>query len=121
MGVDSRVLPIPRTLPPHPPWRNDVVQLLNGTCGAGVDTTSPVVNPKLWHIHQHADIYYFSVIDIHGSQVNVTSCGGNTIAEDYKVIDKFTIYRGHREEFGFYGGPESDQHEFSDGLTCIRH
>jgi len=125
--IDRRVLPIPHTLPPHPPWRHDVVQLLNGTSGAHVDTSSPVVNPRLWHIHQHADIYYFSVIDIHGSQAKVTSYGGptiaedyNTIAEDYKVIDKFTINRRHREEFGFYCGPESDQHEFTDGL-CIRH
>jgi len=32
--IDSSILPNPQTDPPRPPWQNNVVQLLNGSCGA---------------------------------------------------------------------------------------
>lgn len=99
--IDGCVPPDPQTTPPRPPWRHDVVQLLNGTSGAGPDTTSPVVNPKRWHIHQDPNTYYFSVIDIHGSEVKVTSYGGNTEAEEYKEIDEFTIYPWQHYEWWY--------------------
>lgn len=38
--VDSTVLPNPQTVPATLPWKNKVVQLLNGTCGAGPDAGS---------------------------------------------------------------------------------
>jgi len=90
--INQWVLPKPQTMPPHSPWRNNVVQLLNGTSGAAPDQGKPSVkDPKSWHIHQNADTYYFSVIDIDGSQVKVTSYDYNTVVEGYKVADKFTI------------------------------
>jgi hypothetical protein len=85
--IDSSILPIPQTSPnPTPPWQNNVVQLINGTCGAGVDTSTPTVaNPALWHISQAANTYYFSVVDINDSKVSITSYSGNTGA--YSVFD----------------------------------
>ncbi len=104
--IDRRVLPIPQTIPPiRPPWRHDVVQLLNGTSGAIVDSSAPAVNPKLWHVHQQAETYYFSVVDIDGNKAKVASYGINTLAQGDaeplpdKVVDKFTINRRHRERF----------------------
>ena len=59
------------------------------------------MDPKVWHIHQDKDTYYFSVIDIDGSLVKVTSYGyrvtlANDKAGDFKVIDQFTIDQWHR-------------------------
>jgi hypothetical protein len=87
--IDSSILPNPQTDPPRPPWQNNVVQLLNGTCGAGVDTDIPTVDPALWHVFNTPDTYYFSVVDINGSQVTVNSYRGNT--GDYTVFDSSTI------------------------------
>jgi hypothetical protein len=88
--IDSSILPNPQTSPnPTPPWQNNVVQLLNGTCGAVVDNGTPTVDPILWHISQAANTYYFSVVDINGNQVSVTSYSGNT--GDYTAFDSFTI------------------------------
>jgi hypothetical protein len=86
--IDSSIPPNPQLNPPIE-WKNDVVQLLNGTCGAGVDTGTPTVDPALWHISQAANTYYFSVVDIKGSQVMVTSYSGNT--GDYTAFDSFTM------------------------------
>ena len=87
--IDSSILPNPQTDPTTPPWKNDVVQLLNGTCGAPHEPFTPVVDPTLWHIFDAADAYFFSVIDIDGAQTTVNSYSGNTGA--YSVIDSFTI------------------------------
>jgi len=86
--IDSSIPPYPQIDPPLPPWQSNVVQLLNGTCGAPVETDTPTVDPTLWHIFQAANTYYFSVVDINGSQVTVTSYSGNTGV--YTVFDSFT-------------------------------
>ena len=84
--IDSSILPTPQTSPnPTPPWQNNVVQLITGTCGANVDTSTPTVDPTLWHISQAANTYYFSVVDINGKQVTITSYSGSTGA--YNVFD----------------------------------
>jgi hypothetical protein len=90
--IDSSIPPNPQTNPPRPPWQNNVVQLLNGTCGAPVDTGTPTVDPTLWHISQAANTYYFSVVDINGCQVTVTSYSGNTGV--YTPFDSFTTVMG---------------------------
>ncbi|MCI0473711.1 MAG: metallophosphoesterase [Ignavibacteria bacterium] len=90
--VDSTVLPNPQTTPPTPPWQNNVVQLLNGTCGAGPDSghIDPVIR-LLWNVHNDPKTYYFSVIDIAGSVVTVNSYKGYKGA--YSIFDTFTISR----------------------------
>jgi hypothetical protein len=90
--IDSSIAPNPQTIPPRTPWQNKVVQLLNGTCGAPVDTGTPAVDPTLWHVFNAADTYYFSVVDIDGAITRVTSYAGNT--GTYSVIDSFTINKG---------------------------
>jgi hypothetical protein len=90
--IDGNVLPHPQTTPPTPPWQNNVVQLLNGTCGAVI--TSDSIDPGVkipWNVHNDFNTYYFSVIDISGSTVTVNSYRGNTGA--YSVFDTFTINR----------------------------
>ena len=88
--IDSSIPPNPQINPPVPPWKNNVVQLLNGTCGAHVDnSTSYIVDPTLWHVSNAKNTYYFSVVDINGNQVTVNSYRGNT--EDYAVFDSFSI------------------------------
>jgi len=92
-AIDSSITPFPQPTPPLPPvdpWKNNVVQLLCGTCGAGVDTTAPTVNPSLWHISQLPNTYYFSVVDVKGPQVTVNSYQGNT--GNYTVFDSYTIH-----------------------------
>ncbi len=86
--IDSSIAPNP---PLHTPiqWKNKVVQLLNGTCGVHVSSGTPVVDRSAWHVFNDADTYYFSVVDINGSNVKVTSYGGK--ASPYQVIDHFTI------------------------------
>jgi len=90
--IDSSILPNPQPTPPTPPlppWRNNVVQLLCGTCGAPVNTGTPTVNPTLWHVYNTANTYYFSVVDITGRKVTVNSYSGNTGA--YTIFESFTI------------------------------
>jgi hypothetical protein len=56
-----------------------------------VDNGTPVVNRKKWHVFNDAATYYFSVVDIKGNHVKVTSYGG--ISSPYQVIDHFSITR----------------------------
>jgi hypothetical protein len=89
--IDSLVLPNPQTTPPTPSWKNNVVQLLNGTCGAGPsssDTIDPAIKTA-WNVYNDPKTYYFSVVDISGNTVKVTSYKGCTGA--YSVFDTFTI------------------------------
>jgi len=86
--IDSSIKPDPQ-LTPEVHWINKVVQLLTGTCGAAVDQEKPDVDRTAWHVFNDADTYYFSVVDINGSIVKVTSYGGK--ASPYQVIDRFTI------------------------------
>ena len=87
-AIDSSIAPNP----PLPPlqWRNNVVQLLCGTSGAGPSTGTPTVNPILWHISNPPDTYYFSVVDIKGPEVAVKSYKGNT--GDYTIFDSFALH-----------------------------
>ncbi len=88
--IEGSLPAIPPTTPPTPAWQNNVVQLLNGTCGAGPSTETIDANIKtLWNIHNDPKTYYFSVIDINGGTVTVKSYGGYTGA--YSLIDSFTI------------------------------
>lgn len=88
--IDSSIQPDPQ-LPKPVSWKNKVVQLLNGTCGAVVDEGTPDVDRSAWHVFNDALTYYFSVVDVNDSIVKVTSYGGT--AAPYKVIDQFTISR----------------------------
>jgi hypothetical protein len=91
--IDSSIPPTPQTIPPTPPWQNNVVQLLNGTCGAGIDRAEFTPEYKaLWHIANDADTYYFSVVDISGDLLTVNSYKGNT--GSYEVFDSFTVDKG---------------------------
>lgn len=90
--IDPGVLPFPQTSPQTPVWQNNVVQLLNGTCGAGPDTTG--VNENIresWNVYNDKKTYYFSVIDVFGPDVTVNSYRGYTGA--YSIFDTFTISR----------------------------
>jgi hypothetical protein len=90
--IDSAVIADPQTVPATAPWKNNVVQLLNGTCGADICTTT--IDPTIkdaWHVSNKADTYYFSVIDIAGKTVTVTSYSGNTGV--YTVFDSFTLVK----------------------------
>ncbi len=86
--VDSSIAPL--TTPPAQ-WRNNVVQLIDGTAGATVLTDTPIVDPALWHISQLANTYYFSVVDISGSLVTVKTYAYNSLTSASSVIDSFTI------------------------------
>jgi 3',5'-cyclic AMP phosphodiesterase CpdA len=88
--INSSIAPDPQLSPPVQ-WKNNVTQLLTGTCGAPVDTGTPKVDRSAWHVFNAAATYYFSVVDINGSIVKVTSYGGT--AAPYQVIDQFTIPR----------------------------
>jgi len=90
--IDGSLTPYPQPTPPVPNWQNNVVQLLNGTCGAGSGGgyIDPTVRTE-WNVHNDKKTYYFSVIDINGGTVTVNSYGGYTGA--YSVIDSFTITR----------------------------
>lgn len=90
-AIDSSIAPNPQLTPPVQ-WHNNVVQVINGGAGAPPVTnppTPPIVDPTLWHISQTANTYYFTVVDISGSRVTVTTYQGNTGA--YSVLDTFTI------------------------------
>ncbi len=86
--IDSSINPDPQ-LPKPVSWKNRVVQLLSGTCGAEVDTGTPTVDRSAWHVFNDAKTYYFSVVDINGRNVKVKSYGGT--AAPYQLIDQFTI------------------------------
>ena len=89
-AIDSSIPPIPQINPPVGPWKNNVVQLLNGAAGAGPDTsTSYIVDPTLWHVSNAPETYYFSVVDIDGRLMTVTSYKG--YMGDYIMFDRFTI------------------------------
>jgi hypothetical protein len=88
--IDSSVLPNPQTIPPTPTFQNNVVQLLNGTCGTHIEKTHIDSAIRVaWNVHNDSLTYYFSVVDISGSTVTVNSYRGNTGA--YTVFDTFTI------------------------------
>jgi hypothetical protein len=54
-----------------------------------VSTDTLLVNQTIWNVSNTANTYYFSVIDIDGSKVRVTSYGGQ--ASPYQIIDYFPI------------------------------
>jgi hypothetical protein len=88
--IDNSITPFPQTTPQTPSWQNNVVQLLNGTCGAGPSTG--VIDPTIkasWNVHNNDSTFYFSVVDISGSSVIVNSYNGYTGA--YSIFDTFTI------------------------------
>ena len=88
-NIDGSILPNPQPTPAVPPWQNNVFQLLCGTCGAPVDPATPTVNPVYaWNVSQAPNTYYFSVVDIIGNQVTVTSYSGNT--GNYQSFDYFS-------------------------------
>ncbi|MEI7664138.1 MAG: hypothetical protein WCK34_18165, partial [Bacteroidota bacterium] len=82
----------PQPSSPVPAWKNNVGQLINGTCGAGSGGgyIDPTVRTE-WNVHNDHKTYYFSVIDINGGNVTVKSYGGDTGA--YSLIDTFTIQK----------------------------
>ena len=91
-AIDSSIPPNPQ-LTPAVQWHNNVVQVINGGAGAPIVTNPPnppTVDPTLWHISQAANTYYFSVVDINGSQVTVTSYSYNSITLAWNVFDSFT-------------------------------
>ncbi len=90
--VTSSEAPAPQTNPLTPAWKNNVVQLLNGTCGAGPDlyTIDPAVRSS-WNVYNDSLTYYFSVIDISGNTATVNSYRGYTGA--YTVFDTFVVKR----------------------------
>jgi hypothetical protein len=86
--IDSSIAPDPQLTPPVQ-WKNNVTQLLTGTCGAPVDTATPLVDRSAWHVFNNDNTYYFSVVDINGGKVTVNSYGGQ--AAPYQLIDYFLI------------------------------
>jgi hypothetical protein len=88
--IDPSVLPNPQTTPPTPAFQNNVVQLLNGTCGTHPEKgpIDPAIRTA-WNVHNDSLTYYYSVIDITGSTVTVNSYRGST--GTYTVFDTFTI------------------------------
>jgi len=90
--IDGSIPPNPQTTPQTPAWKNSVVQLLNGTCGAGpsTDTIKPEIK-SAWNVHNDPKTYYFSVVDISGGMVTVNSYSGYT--GSYSVFDTFTVTR----------------------------
>ena len=90
--IDPSLAPKPQPTTPVPAWKNNVVQLLNGTCGAG--SGGGYIDPMVrieWNVHNDHKTYYFSVVDINGGTVTVKSYGGYTGA--YSLIDTFTIVK----------------------------
>lgn len=89
--IDGSIPPTPQTVPPTPAWKNNVVQLLNGTCGAGPssgDTIHPDIRAA-WNVHNDPKTYYFSVIDVRGNTVTVNSYKGYTGV--YTIFDTFSV------------------------------
>lgn len=91
-AIDSSILPDPQISPAVGPWKNNVVQQLTGTCGAVVDTGATIVDPIAWNVHNQPDTYYFTVVDINGPTMTVTSYSG--FAGAYSVCDTFTVQKG---------------------------
>jgi 3',5'-cyclic AMP phosphodiesterase CpdA len=87
-NIDGTILPDP-PLDPAVTWKSNVFQVINGTCGAEVNGGDPLRDPTLWHVSNAADTYYFSVVDINGSSVKVTTYSGNT--GDYSILDVFNV------------------------------
>lgn len=88
--IDGSIAPKPQTSPKTPDWKNNVVQLLNGTCGAGPDAGA--IDPAAkaaWNVHNNPKTYYYSVIDINGSTVTVNSYQG--YHGRYSLFDSFTV------------------------------
>ena len=98
--IDRSIAPAPQWSPPFQ-WKNNVTQLLTGTCGAPIDNGTLVVDRNTWHVFNDFNAfnnYYFSVIDINGGSVTVTSYGVEPIVTTdgdpvppFKVIDRFSI------------------------------
>ena len=86
--IDSSIPPNPQPTP-QIQWYNNVVQLLTGTCGSTIESGPFIEDPTQWNVHYDPNTYYFSVVDISGSRVTVTSYSGNTGA--YSVFDSFTV------------------------------
>ncbi len=90
--IDSTIPAHPQTTPPTPAWKNNVVQVLNGTCGADPFTDTIVPDVRIpWNVHNDPKTYYFSVIDISGNTVTVNSYKGST--GKYTVFDTFKIVK----------------------------
>jgi hypothetical protein len=89
--IDSSIAPAPQLNPPVQ-WHNNVVQVINGAAGAPI-ITGPItyVNPTLWNVHNADNTYYFSVVDINGSRVTVTTYSYNSITLAWNISDSFTI------------------------------
>ena len=90
-NIDSSIAPDPQ-LTPAVTWNSNVFQVITGTCGAEVNGGTPLRDPTLWHVSNAADTYYFSVVDINGANVKVTTYSGNT--GDYSVLDTFSVDKG---------------------------
>jgi 3',5'-cyclic AMP phosphodiesterase CpdA len=90
-NIDSSIAPDPPLTPPVT-WNSNVYQVITGTCGAEVNGGTPLRDPTLWHVANAADTYYFSVVDINGANVKVTTYSGNT--GDYSVLDTFSVDKG---------------------------
>jgi 3',5'-cyclic AMP phosphodiesterase CpdA len=90
-NIDSTIAPDPQ-LTPSVTWKSNVFQVITGTCGAEVNGGTPLRDPTLWHVSNTADTYYFSVVDINGSNFKVTTYSGNT--DDYSVLDTFSVNKG---------------------------
>jgi hypothetical protein len=88
--INRNIAPEPQLTPPVK-WKHSVFQLLTGTCGAPVDTGTLIVDKKKWHVFNDDETYYFSVIDIKGNHVKITSYGGQS--SPYHVIDHVTYCR----------------------------
>lgn len=88
--IDGSIAPNPQLTPPVQ-WHNNVVQVINGGAGAPIVTSGITVDPSLWHVSNTADTYYFTVVDISGSQVKVTTYGYNSITTVWNVSDSLVI------------------------------
>ncbi len=87
-NINGSIAPDPQLNPPVQ-WKNNVTQLLNGTCGAKTSTGDPSVNRYTWHVSNAEDTHFFSVVDVNGRTVMVKSYGG--AASPYILIDQFII------------------------------
>jgi 3',5'-cyclic AMP phosphodiesterase CpdA len=90
-NIDSSITADPQRTP-SVTWNSNVFQVITGTCGAPVNGGTPARDAALWHVANNADTYYFSVVDINGSNVKVTTYSGNT--GDYSVLDTFSVDKG---------------------------